>query len=326
MKRRNFIKSAALGSVSLSVSSSLIRANPFSFDQEVKGFPYRTLGKTGEKVSVLGIGGWQTGTDTVPREMAVRMVQRAWEIGINYLDTAPNYGNSEEKFGIALESKRKDFIIATKTEEATYDGTWKLLEQSLNRLKTDYIDIVNFHSIGNLKRFPDINVITGKQGGLNALLKAKEQGIIKYIGATGHNAPSRFHKLLDTGNIDVLMNAVNYVVQHSYDFENRLWCRAHEKNIGLIGMKILGGGDPKPKGYRLPHDSYDSAIRYALSLPGLATMVIGMENVDELEKAAGSIKSATVLSEEEQMELYVKGLEILKANDTWKAPYGGPVV
>jgi aryl-alcohol dehydrogenase-like predicted oxidoreductase len=326
MKRSDFIKKTVAGGLVLS-ATPLFRPWARAGEPVAPGaFPRGVLGRTGLEISLLGIGGWQMGTETLPQETADQIVQRAHELGINYIDTAPNYGNSEEKIGRALQGRRKDFIIATKTEEPGYDGTWRLLEQSLKRLQTDHIDIVNLHSFGNLKRFPDVAEILGPRGALAALEKAREQKLVRFFGATGHSAPTRFHQLLDSGRVDMLMNAVNFVVQHSYDFEHRVWNRAQQQNVGLVAMKVLGGGAEKPKGFRLPDDCYRQAICYALSLPGIAGMVIGMETVAELEKAAETVKTAAKLTDAEQMELYVRGFELLKADATWKTPYGGPMV
>jgi uncharacterized protein len=323
MERRTFLKNSLAGSVFfLPGWGEKLWADNWSV---INGFPYGVLGRTGEKVSLLGIGGWQAGTDVVSQDMLNGMIDRALEIGVNYIDTSPNYGNSEEKLGIALEGKREHFFIATKTQESTYDGAWRLLEQSLKRLKTDHLEVVQFHSIGNLSRFPDLEAIFSANGAIKALQEAREQKVIKYIGATGHNYPSRFHQLMDSGMFDTLLTVVNYVVQHSYDFEHKVWNRAVKQDLGLVAMKVLGGGDPKPAGMRLPHDTYDDCIRYALSLPGISTMVIGMENQEELERAAQAVKDLTPLSDVEFRMLYAKGLEILQQDSQWYTPYGEPV-
>lgn len=325
MIRREFIKKTAAGGLAL---AAIPWFRPWSqaAPTPAGSFPRGILGRTKLEVSALGIGGWQAGTDAVTPDTVEQIVGRAAELGINYVDTAPNYGSSEEKLGRALQGRRDAFVIATKTEEPGYDGTWRLLEQSLKRLKTDRIEIVNLHSFGNLTRFPDVNEIIGPRGALAALEQAREQKLVRFIGASGHSAPTRFHQLLDTGRIDLLMNPVNFVVQHSYDFEHRLWSRAQQQNLGLVAMKVLGGAADKPKGFRLPGDAYRQAICYALSLPGISTLVIGMENVEELERAAETVRTATRLSDAEQMELYVRGFELLKGDATWKTPYGGPMV
>jgi aryl-alcohol dehydrogenase-like predicted oxidoreductase len=318
MNRRCFLKSSLAGGCALGLPTLGPATAPTG------PMPRRALGRTGLQVSLLGLPGWQPGTAAVSQAGLDALVTRAAEIGINYIDTAPNYGDSEEKYGRALEGRRRNFILSTKTEEPGYDATWRLLEQSLRRLRTDRVDLVMLHGFGNIARFPDLPLLLGKRGAVAALEQAREQKLVGFIGASGHNFADRFITLLDTGRFDVFMNPVNYVVQHSYGFETRLWPRAWVENLGLVGMKVLGGGDPKPKGFRLPRDSYELAIRYALSVPGLSNLVIGLDSVAELDQAAATVMRVAPLSPDERAALFRRGQELLKANPVWEAPYGGP--
>ena len=159
---------------------------------------------------------------------------------------------------------------------------------------------------------------------MGALPEAKKQGAVRFIGASGHVHPTRFHQALDSGEIDVLMNAVNFVVQHTYDFEHKDWSRAERLNVGLVAMKVLGGAVNQDAGFRVNEKHYEQAIRYALSVPGIAVAVIGLENISELEKAASVVASAQPLSPEESLELARVGLE-LSGRPEWKAPYVTPL-
>src|SRR5205823_14441972 len=145
---------------------------------------------------------------------------------------------------------------------------------------------VHLHNFGDETLWGDHKLVFGDRGAMGALREAKRQGVVRFIGASGHLHPTRFHQALDSGEIDVLMNAVNFVVQHTYDFEHKVWSRARRENIGLVAMKVLGGNAGTAGGFKLPEDHYELAIRYALSIPGLAVAVIGLENVAELEQAA----------------------------------------
>jgi aryl-alcohol dehydrogenase-like predicted oxidoreductase len=254
---------------------------------------------------------------------------RALDLGVTYLDVAPNYGStgtgfSEEKMGPAIKDIRDKVFLVTKTEEATYEGTWRLLRQSMKRLQTDHLDLVHVHNFGETSRFTDLDMVFGDDGTMGALREAKQKGVVRFLGASGHLHPSRFHAVLDTGEIDVLMNAVNFVVQHTYDFENKVWSRARRENLGLVAMKVLGGAGRGQQGYRLPTEQYRNAIRYALSIPGVSCAVIGMENIAELEQAAKVVTSLEPLSDEESHELAKLGLD-LAATSTWKTAYGTPV-
>jgi aryl-alcohol dehydrogenase-like predicted oxidoreductase len=328
--RRQFVKGIGALAGGAALSSTLGVTGPLSAgDKRAVTVPKSTLGRTGEDVSKLGIGCVPFKRPHVSPDDVGRTLRRALELGVNYVDVAPNYGNekdgfSETKMGPTIKEIRDRVFLVTKTEEQTYEGTWNLLRQSMRRLQTDYFDLVHLHNFGNEERFPDLDLLFSKEGALGALLEAQEQGVVRFIGASGHLHPSRFHAALATGKIDVLMNAVNFVCQHTYDFENKVWSRARQENLGLVAMKVLGGGGQGGKGFRLPEDLYDKAIRYALSLPGLSVSVIGVENVSELEKAAETVANANPLSETELHDLAKIGLELAGTQD-WVASYGKPV-
>jgi uncharacterized protein len=285
------------------------------------------LGKTGARVSRLGIGCGQLWRPEVSDEQVAGIIHRAVELGVNYFDVAPNYGNdddgyAETRMGPVIQEIRPQLFLVSKTDEPDYEGTWQKLRQSLSRLKTDYLDLVHLHNIGHEPRFPDLDFTLGENGALGALLEAREQGIIRFIGASGHLHPSRFHRVLDTGKIDVLMNAVNFIARHTYDFEHKVWSRVAEQGGGLVAMKVLGGrGDD---GFRVPAEYYERAIRYALSVRGVHVAVIGVKTVVEVEQAAQTVAGATPLSEDEAHELSVAGLSLSRTG-RWPTAYGRPV-
>jgi aryl-alcohol dehydrogenase-like predicted oxidoreductase len=256
--------------------------------------PDAVLGRTGARVSRLGIGCAYFQRKQVTPASVRDTLHRALELGVNYLDTAPTYGKpetgfAEEKMGPAIAEIRDKVFLVTKTEEPTYEGTWKLLKQSLQRMRTDRIDLVHLHNFGDEKVWGDHTLVFGDRGAMGALREAKRQGVVRFIGASGHLHPSRFHQALDSGEIDVLMNAVNFVVQHTYDFEHKVWSRARHMNVGLVAMKVLGGAVREEGGFKVDERYYEKAIRYALSIPGIAVAVMGLENIAELEKAAAVV-------------------------------------
>ena len=328
--RREFVRGAGtlIGSV---VASQAIAPNSGVSAAEVAPpgpVPQSLLGRTGVSVSRLGIGCAHFQRQQVTIDDVRATLNRALELGVNYLDVAPNYGNerigfSEEKMGPAIREIRDRVFLVTKTEEPTYEGTWRLLRQSMKRLQTDHFDLVHLHNFGHKPRFPDLKLALGDHGALGALREAKDKGVVRFIGASGHLHPSRFHAVLDTGEIDVLMNAVNFVNQHTYDFEHKVWARARRENIALVAMKVLGGARGS-QGFWLPEDAYEQAIRYALSIPGLAVAVIGLENIAELEKAAGTLANAKELSVEEAHSLAKLGLE-LAGKAQWQERHGPPL-
>ena len=286
-----------------------------------------TLGRTGEKVSMIGIGGGHWWREPRTAEDIKNLFDRSLEAGINYIDMAPNYGDqvSEKRLGAAMKGKRDKVFLVNKTEEPTYEGTWQLLEQSLDNLQTDYIDVLHLHSIGNEGRWKNLDDAFSKKGAMGALREARKKGKIRYIGATAHHWPSRMHYIIDSGEIDVLMTAVNYIVQHTYDFEHKIWARAKEENIGLVAMKVFGGLIKGPGHYKIPEEDYKDALRYALSLDGIATAVLGVTHVKELEPALKVVEDFTPLTEEEFLALSMKGLSIVQKDESWREVYGTPI-
>ena len=327
LSRRDFVRDTGslvggMAFASLLGSGGLAASPP---RRELK-VPLAVLGRTGATVSRLGLGCAHFGRKEIDAGDVRKTLYRALELGVNYLDVAPNYGNeetgfSETKMGPTIKEIRDKVFLVTKTEEPTYEGTWRLLRQSMKRLQTDRFDLVHLHNFGHEPRFSDLDLVLSKKGALGALQEAKKKGVIRFIGASGHLHPSRFHAVLDTGEIDVLMNAVNFVVQHTYDFEHKVWARARRDNLGLVAMKVLGGR--APKGFRMPEEAYENAIRYALSIPGISLAVVGMKDVPELEKGARTVAALESLSAEESYALAREGLR-LADTAAWKTAYGNP--
>lgn len=292
--------------------------------------PQTVLGRTGARVSRLGIGCAHFQQKFITPKDIAPVLHRAVELGVTYLDVAPNYGSdetgySEEKMGPIIKEIRDKVFLVTKTEEPTYEGTWQLLKQSMKRLQTDHLDLVHLHNIGWVERFSDLKFVFSDKGAFGALREAKKQGVIRFIGTSGHLYPSRFHAALDTGDIDAIMCAVNFVAQHTYDFEHKVFARARQDNVGLIAMKVLGGGaGSRRESFKLPNHLYEKAIRYALSIPDLACAVIGLWNIEQLEKAAEIVRTAKPLSEQESLALAKEGLALAATSD-WKAAYGKPL-
>ncbi len=315
MNRRQFVKTISVAAAGLASDRVFAENN---------GMPYAVLGRTGRSVSRLGVGcGIFITRDFSAMEIA-SVVETACENGVNYIDTAPNYPGVQEKLGPIIEGIREKLFLVSKIEETTYDGAWRQLEKSMKHMKTDHLDLVHFHSFGDANRWPDIKQITGKNGALSALLKAGEEGVIGAIGASGHNNPSRYHSILDTGAIDVLMNVANFAMQHTYAFERKVWQRARDEKIGLVAMKVLGGVHPvTQKEFRFHIDDYENAVRYALSVPGVATAVIGMRDVFEVQEAVGTVRKFKPLSKSESAALSKKGQNIVKARPAlWRKAWG----
>jgi aryl-alcohol dehydrogenase-like predicted oxidoreductase len=319
ISRRNFVRAGAL--VGGAALASTGRADETPTPEAVEQV---TLGRTGAKVSRLGIGCAHFGRDAVTPDDVGKTIHRALELGVNYLDAARTYGTAEEKMGPTIKEVRDKVFLVTKTLAPTYDGAWKSLRESLKQLQTDHVDLVHLHNFGDEKVWGDDAMVFGDKGAMGALREARKQGLVRFIGASGHLHPSRFHRALDSGEFDVLMNAVNFIVRHTYDFEHKVWSRAQRLNLGLVAMKVLGGAARQEGGFKMDDEYYERAIRYALSIPGLAVAVLGLESVAELEKAAAVVARAKPFSPEEEQEVARLGLQ-LSATPEWKTAYGNPL-
>ena len=325
LTRREFVGGAARVTGALAFASA---AGPLvAAEDALLQVPNVELGRTGAAVSRLGVGCAHFQRPHITPENVSEVLHRALEIGVNYLDTAPNYvtgdSHAEEKMGPAIKEIRDKVFLVTKTEEPTYDGTWQLLRESMQRLQTDRLDLVHLHNFGEQSRFRHLGEVFSDKGALGALREAKKQGVVRFIGASGHLYPSRFNDALNTGEIDVLMNAVNFVTQHTYNFEEKIWKRAREENIGLVAMKVLGGA-AGTAGYKVPPDQYENAIRYAMGIPGCHCLVIGVASVQELEQAARVIARNELLADDERARLAELGLE-LAMSEGWTNVYGIPL-
>lgn len=324
MERRQFIKATALVGSGM---FALKNASPSAWAavKASSGMPYGPLGRTSVPVSKLGVGTAPLARPNTNTQEVAKVIHKALDEGINYLDTAPNYtkGEAERRLGHALKGKRDQAFVVTKTESDTYEGTMELLEQSLKHLQTDHVDLVHLHNLGHLERWKDLDFAFSEKGAMGALRKARKQGKVRFIGASGHLHPSRFHYAIDSGEIDVLMNAVNYVDQHTYDFEHKVWTRALEKNIGLVSMKVLGGN--QNNAFRLPAEDYENAIRYTLSLNGLSTAVIGINTMAHLDQLLDTFRRVDALDEEEFLAISQRGLDLLKKDPTLRAAHGLPL-
>lgn len=240
---------------------------------------YRTLGKTGLKISRVGFGGIPI--QKVEKEKSKELMQALVDHDINYIDTARGYTVSEEFIGYGLEGMRDKFVLATKSMARTKELMAKDIEISLNNLKTDYIDLYQVHNPG----VADLNTVIGEGGALEALMEAKEAGKIGHIGLTAHSLEV-FEKALELDWVETIMFPYNLVEVHGTDLIER--CR--EKNIGFIDMKPLAGG---------ALDDAKLAIRFICANDNVTVVIPGMGSVEEIRQNVESASDTTPLTEEE---------------------------
>ncbi len=273
--RRVFLAAAAATSLAEELIAQTTPAG-------AKGLPQRTLGRTGEKVSIACLGGWHIGSVKDDTE-AIRIMHAAIAEGLTFFDNAWDYhdGRSEELMGKALaaDGKRKQVFLMTKNCERDYAGSMKNLEDSLRRLKTDHLDLWQFHEMV-YDNDPDW---VFEKGGLKAALEAKKQGKVRFIGFTGHKDPLIHLKMLaKPHDWDTSQMPINVCDAHYRSFQLQVVPECLRKNVGVIGMKGLGGGAVQGRleekmGLK-PADCY----RYCLSLP-VSTQVMGITTMAQLQ-------------------------------------------
>jgi predicted aldo/keto reductase-like oxidoreductase len=241
----------------------------------------RRLGRTGWKISAISFGAIKL-PQLSQRECDL-LLNRAIDLGINFVDTADCYGDSEEKIGRALSRRRKEFYLSTKVDERDGPGVIRKLERCLGRLKTDWIDLVLFHDV----RGSEYEKIFEK-GGLEALEKAKEQGKVSQIGISIHQSIPMMEKAIHSGAFSVLMIAYSAIDEDRLSAE--IIPLAHKKEVGLIAMKPLAGGKlgESLKGWDLKYFKGESpaqvSLRYILTNPYITCAIPGMTNLKELEE------------------------------------------
>lgn len=271
-------------------------------------FPKRLLGKTGESVPILGMGTASLGRG-VADDMAAMLLNRAVDLGVNYIDTAPGiggYGRAQLQVGRALSARRTEIFLATKLFQPHAEGAWRLLESNLQELRTDHVDLLYAHSIGHDSMDPEI--MFSKDGVFATLQRAKEEGIARYVGATAHSRPGRMVRALADYDLDVIMTAVNFADVHTYGFEEKVWPFARRKGVGVVAMKVYGGiKGPGHTPALMDPDRHEVALRYALSLEGCATAVVGMINTAELEENVRRARAFAPLTDGERDALTVQG-------------------
>jgi len=296
------------------LAGGAMAASTFSAPGAPRSLERRPLGKTGLEVGVLGIGTSPLGQPGVTQQEVNRVIDMAADEGVNYLDAAPIYGMAERRLGPALKGKRDKFILISKVESTSkQDATWQLKE-SLHKMQTDYLDVAHLHNVGRTDRFPDLDVLMGEDGALQALRDAKKEGLIRHIGLTCHLRPTRALPVIETGEIELVMCAANFVDVHTYNFEGTVFAAAAKRGMGVVAMKILGGTDGDHA--KLSADEhYTNAVRYALGIPGLSVAIMGVKSTKELQKALATVRDYKPFTQVELSRIEEQGKMLAQSAD-----------
>lgn len=258
--------------------------------------PRRLLGRTGHAVTIFGLGG-EGILRTHGREAeAVAVIQRALQQGVNYFETAPAYASSMDYYGLALGDRRPEIFLASKTHDRTYDGSLRLLDDSLRRLHTDYLDLWQLH---DLRSEDDLSRIFGKGGAMKALLQARTEGRVRYLGVTGHHDPAILLAAMQEFDFDTVLVALNAADVHRMPFCDTVLPEAARRNMGIIGMKSTAQGVLLENGTL----TMKEAMGYVLSLPGLSTLIIGCKTPAEVDENARIARQFAAFTAEQLQEL-----------------------
>ncbi|MCX6552363.1 MAG: aldo/keto reductase [Acidobacteria bacterium] len=290
LTRREFVKLGVAGAAAFAVSPTLGAA--------AAPMPERPLGGTGHMTRLFSLGGQASLEQADKHDVSIAIINRAIDLGVNYVDTAAAYGRprdpakqrwemdgiSQTFIGEVMATRRKEVVLASKTDDRTRDGSLRLLDQSLRLLKTDHLDLWQLH---NVQRDDQVEQIFARDGAIEAMLKAREQKMVRFLGITGHFDPDVLVKALDRFNFDTILMALNAADKHRLPFQDQLLPLANKKKMGIIGMKIPARDRLlRPDGVATMKD----AMSYTLTLP-VSTVIIGCKTVEQLEENVAIAKS-----------------------------------
>ena len=268
--------------------------------------PYRTLGRTGERVSAIGLGGFHLGKPELSEAQAIRIIRTAIDAGLNFLDNSWDYnrGASERRMGKALEGGyRTRAFLMTKIDGQTKEAAAAQIDESLRRLRTDVVDLLQFHGI---VRMEDPDRIFAEGGALEAALEARDEGRIRFIGFTGHKSPAIHRKMLETAashrfRFDTVQMPLNVMDAHFQSFEKEVLPILVKEEIGVLGMKPLG--DRQVPSSRTV--GAVEALHYAMNLP-TSVVITGCDSLERLEQALHAARTFRPMTPDEVKALLDK--------------------
>jgi aryl-alcohol dehydrogenase-like predicted oxidoreductase len=335
MKRRAFIKTVggAAGAAAFGVPQIFAADEPI---ERVSGMPRRVLGRTGVKLSVVGFPG--LALTKCEQEKGTASLHDAFERGVNYFDVAPNYGNgdAEIKMGVGMQGiERSKYFLACKTHKRDKAGAQMELDRSLQRLKTDHFDLYQLH---HLVKPAEVDQVFGDEGAMEVILKAKEQGKIKYIGFSAHTTKGAL-KAMNQFKFDTVMFPINFVEFYNRNFGKEILALANEQGAAVIAIKPLSWGlypKDQPKNRDWWYSSVEEqhqielAMRFTLSQKGVVTGIPTsfVELLDKTIEAAKAYKPIDTAAAE-QLQHMAANRESIFLNEekqvAFNHPHGNPL-
>jgi predicted aldo/keto reductase-like oxidoreductase len=278
--RREFLKKCTAGAAAIGMfSARKLISGRKEFPYDAKGLPTVIYGKTEARVPRLAIGCGSRFCAVENKEKSQELLSYALNQGFYYWDTAHDYVYngvvSEERLGLVLKHRRKEVFLATKVGDRTYDGAMRHIEESLKRLQTDHLEILQIHSVLSLE---DVDRIGAKEGAYRALQKMKDENVTKFIGFSGHSHAEAMAAMAGRFNFDTMLIALNHYADKKGDMENFAIPRAAEKKMGIMVMKLI-----RPR-ENIAGLKAEDLIRYALSLKKPHVAVIGTDSLEVVKK------------------------------------------
>jgi len=306
MHRRQFMKGMMMTGISAAIGTGGSAAQGSNTTQRSGEMIYRTLGRAGERVSAIGMGGFHIGQPKLSENESLRLIRSAIDRGITFMDNSWDYnqGQSEIRMGKALkDGYRQKVFLMTKLDGRTKEEAAKQIDESLRRLQTDHLDLIQHHEV---IRFEDPDRIFTEGGAQEAVLEAKRSGKVRYIGFTGHKDPHIHLYMLDVAErhgfeFDTVQMPLNVMDAHFRSFGKLVLPRLVEKKIGVLGMKSKGDHVILKSGAVKPLD----CLHYALNLP-TSVVITGIDSQQILDQAFEAAKTFHPMSDEEVAELLSK--------------------
>jgi diketogulonate reductase-like aldo/keto reductase len=292
MHRREFIKAATAAAFFASLGQKL------TFAESRGGIPYRVLGHTGEKVSLLGIGGAHIGEANVTEALGIQIVRTALDAGVNFLDNAWDYnsGRSELRMGLALrDGYRAKAFLMTKVDGRDAKTATSQLDESLKRLQTDHVDLIQLHDI---HATDEAEKVFGPGGAIEGLVAARKAGKTRYIGFTGHKDPSFHLHLLQVADqhgflFDAVQMPLNVLDAHFKSFGQQVLPVLNKKNIGVLGMKPMSARDVFKANTGL---TGIECLHFAMNLT-LSVCITGCDSMEILNQALTAVRTFKPMGE-----------------------------
>lgn len=268
--------------------------------------PRRTLGRTGVKVSAIGLGLGPLGLGGFSAAELQEVAEAAIAEGVTYFDVQWDYGDAERNLAPVMKAHRSEVFLVGKTWEQPSASTLAAIRETVRRLRVEYLDAVLLNNIGDF----NLDRLAAAEGVLEGLKQARSEGLVRFLGLSGHMRAGHFIKALGSGEFDIVMMPINFVDRNTYAFEREVLPVAARARAGIVGMKVLGGAfnyATRRQRARLTGPEYDNAIRYALNAENVATAVIGCKSVEEIRQAARIARGFRPLSPAETERLHVLG-------------------